>query len=71
MNILGNIINGQVSEETAKQLFERFGKIMQDMESLSINSSDTSVSLSQQFEMAIPLPPHRPFPLANLWVWLP
>ncbi len=54
MNIVGNIISGQVSGETAKQLSERFGKIMQDRESLSINSNDTSVSLSQQLEMAVP-----------------
>src|SRR5690606_37330517 len=37
MNITGNIISGQVTGETAKQLSERFGKIMQDRASLSIN----------------------------------
>jgi type IV secretory pathway TraG/TraD family ATPase VirD4 len=30
MNITGNIISGQVTGETAKQLSDRFGKIMQD-----------------------------------------
>lgn len=54
MNITGNIIAGQVTGETAKQLSERFGKIMQDRESYSINSSDTSVSRSKQLEMAVP-----------------
>ncbi|MCO6148940.1 conjugal transfer protein MobC [Flavobacterium sp. NRK1] len=54
MNITGNIISGQVTGDTAKQLSERFGKIMQDRESLSINSSDTSISRSKQLEAAIP-----------------
>jgi len=54
MNITGNIISGHVTGDTAKQLSERFGKIMQDRESLSINSSDTSISLSKQLESAIP-----------------
>ena len=54
MNITGNIISGQVTGDTAKQLSERFGKIMQDRESLSINRSDTSISRSKQLEAAIP-----------------
>lgn len=54
MNIVGNIISGQVVGETAKQLSERFGKIMQQRESVSINSSDTSVSKSSQLDMAVP-----------------
>ncbi|WP_018615747.1 conjugal transfer protein MobC [Segetibacter koreensis] len=54
MNITGNLISGQVMGETAKQLSERFGKIMQDRASYSINSTDTSVSLSTQLESAIP-----------------
>src|SRR5450631_2408187 len=54
MNITGNIISGQVSGETAKQLSERFGKILQDKSSLSINSSDTSVNRSLQLDLAIP-----------------
>ena len=49
MNITGNIISGQVMGDTAKQLSERFGKIMQDRESVSINRTDTSVSRSSQF----------------------
>ena len=54
MNITGNIISGQVSGETARQLSERFGKINQDRSSLSINRSDTSVSRSKQLELAVP-----------------
>lgn len=54
MNITGNIVAGQVTGDTAKQLSERFGKIMQDRESLSINSGDTSISRSKQLESAIP-----------------
>ena len=54
MNISGNIISGQVTGDTAKQLSERFGKIMQDRSSYSINRTDTSVSHSKQLETAIP-----------------
>ncbi|MES2375418.1 MAG: conjugal transfer protein MobC [Bacteroidota bacterium] len=54
MNIVGNIICGQVTGDTAKQLSERFGKINQQKESVSINSSDTSISRSTQLDYAIP-----------------
>jgi type IV secretory pathway TraG/TraD family ATPase VirD4 len=54
MNIVGNVISGQVVGETAKLLSERFGKIVQQRESVSVNSSDTSVSRSTQLELAIP-----------------
>jgi hypothetical protein len=54
MNIVGNIICGQVTGDTAKQLSERFGKINQQKESISINSSDTSISRSTQLDYAIP-----------------
>ncbi len=53
-NIVGNIISGQVSGDTAEQLSKRFGRIMQQRESLSINASDTSVSHSTQLDAAIP-----------------
>lgn len=52
-NMVGNIISGQVSGETARLLAERFPKIMQDRESMSINSTDTSVSKSKQLESSI------------------
>ena len=54
INIIGNIVSGQVTGDTARQLSERFGKIMQDRESLSISSGDTSMSRSRQLETAIP-----------------
>ena len=54
MNITGNILSGQVTGETAKQLSERFGKIMQDRTSLSINRMDTSISRSKHLDNAIP-----------------
>lgn len=52
--IVGNIISGQVTGETAKTLSNTFGKIMQDRESLSINSSEVSVSKSKHLDFAIP-----------------
>ncbi len=54
VNITGNIISGQVMGETAKLLSERFGKIMQDRQSVSINRADTSISHSKQLDSAIP-----------------
>lgn len=54
VNITGNIISGQVMGETSKLLSERFGKIMQDRESVSINRNDTSISRSTQMDYAIP-----------------
>lgn len=53
-NICGNIISGQVTGETAKMLSERFGKIVQEKKSRSINRMDTSTSTSWQLEHAIP-----------------
>ncbi len=54
VNITGNIISGQVMGETSKLLSERFGKIMQDRQSLSINRTDTSISHSKQLDSALP-----------------
>lgn len=54
MNITGNIISGQVTGETSKFLSERFGKINQVKESVSINRTDTSISKSSQLDFAIP-----------------
>ncbi|HVU97759.1 MAG TPA: type IV secretory system conjugative DNA transfer family protein [Puia sp.] len=61
MNVCGNVISGQVLGDTAKQLSERLGKIMQERESVSINSQDTSVSLSTQLEAAL-----QPSRISNL-----
>lgn len=52
--ISGNIISGQVTGDSAKKLSETFGKIMQDRQSMSINSSDTSISKSTQMDFAVP-----------------
>jgi hypothetical protein len=54
MNIVGNIISGQVTGDTAKQLSERIGKIVQERQSVSINSDDTSTSKSTQLDFAVP-----------------
>ncbi|MBB6611806.1 type IV secretory system conjugative DNA transfer family protein [Pontibacter sp. Tf4] len=54
LNIPGNIISGQVTGETARLLSERFGKILQPRQSISLNAGDTSVSRSTQLEAAIP-----------------
>ncbi|SIN77175.1 conjugal transfer protein MobC [Chitinophaga niabensis] len=54
LNTVGNIISGQVSGDSARQLSERIGKINQDRQSLSINSADTSISKSKQLESAVP-----------------
>lgn len=54
MNIVGNVISGQVVGETARLLSDRFGKIVQQRESISINSNETSLSRSTQLDAAIP-----------------
>ena len=54
VNICGNVICGQVMGETAKVLSERFGKIAQVKESISVNRTDTSFSRSSQMDFAIP-----------------
>ncbi len=52
--IVGNIISGQVTGDTARKLSETFGKIMQGRQSISINSSDTSTTKSTQLDYAVP-----------------
>jgi hypothetical protein len=52
--IVGNIISGQVTGDTAKTLADNFGKIVQDKNSLTINSGDTSFSKATQLDYAIP-----------------
>lgn len=54
MNIVGNVISGQVVGDTAKLLSDRFGKIVQERESVSINTTETSISRSTQLDSAIP-----------------
>lgn len=53
-NLPGNVIAGQVTGDTAKQLSERFGKINQIKQSISINAMDTSISKSTQLDYAVP-----------------
>lgn len=52
--IVGNVISGQVTNSTAKTLSENFGKISQQKDSMSINSSDTSITKATQMDYAIP-----------------
>ena len=54
LNTIGNIFSGQVIGETAKSLSERFGKVLQRRQSLSINKQDTSTSISTQLDSLIP-----------------
>ena len=54
MSTVGNVFSGQVVGETAKTLSERFGKILQKRESVSINRNDTSTSISTQLDSLIP-----------------
>ena len=54
MSTVGNVLSGQVVGETAKTLSERFGKILQKRESMSINRNDTSTSISTQLDSLIP-----------------
>jgi len=54
MNTVGNIFSGQVVGESAKNLSERFGKVLQKRQSLTINSQDKSTSISTQLDSLIP-----------------
>ncbi|MDF7815507.1 MULTISPECIES: conjugal transfer protein MobC [Hymenobacter] len=53
-NTVGNVFSGQVSGNSGKWLSERFGKILQKRQSLSINMRETSTSLSTQMDSMIP-----------------
>lgn len=53
-NTVGNIFSGQVVGETAKNLSERFGKVLQKRQSMTINRQDTSTSISTQLDSLIP-----------------
>jgi len=55
VNTCGNIIVGQIRGELAKTVSETLGKTLQDRESISINSNDTSVSKSKQLEAVVPV----------------
>ena len=53
-NTVGNIFSGQVVGETAKTLSERFGKVLQQRQSMTINRNDKSTSISTQLDSLIP-----------------
>ena len=53
-NTVGNIFSGQAVGETAKTLSERFGKILQMRQSLTISRQDTSTSINTQLDSLIP-----------------
>ena len=54
INTVGNIFSGQVVGETAKTLSERFGKVLQKRQSISINRQDVSTSINTQMDALIP-----------------
>ena len=53
-NTVGNIFSGQVVGETARTLSERFGKVLQKRQSVSINRQDVSTSINTQLDSLIP-----------------
>ena len=53
-NTVGNVFSGQVVGETAKTLSERFGKMLQQRQSMTINRNDKSTSISTQMDSLIP-----------------
>lgn len=53
-NTVGNVFSGQVVGETTKTLSERFGKVLQQRQSMTINRNDKSTSISTQMDSLIP-----------------
>ena len=53
-NTIGNIFAGQVVGETAKNLSERFGKVLQQRKSINMTKEDTSTNISTQLDSLIP-----------------
>jgi hypothetical protein len=53
-NTVGNIFSGQAVGEIAKTLSERFGKILQKRQSLTVNRQDISTSINTQLDSLIP-----------------
>ena len=52
--LLRNPIRRQVVVETAKTFSERFGKVLQQRQSMTINRNDKSTSISTQMDRLIP-----------------
>ncbi|MDL2243497.1 YWFCY domain-containing protein [Bacteroidales bacterium OttesenSCG-928-J19] len=53
-NTVGNIFSGQVVGDTAKTLSERFGKVLQKRQSMTINKQDKSTTINTQLDSLIP-----------------
>ena len=53
-NTVGNVFSGQVVGETSKTPSERFGKVLQQRQSMTINRNDKSTSISTQMDSLIP-----------------
>ncbi len=53
-NTVGNIFSGQVVGETARVLSERFGKILQKRQSMTISRQDKTTSINTQLDSIIP-----------------
>lgn len=68
-NTVGNIFSGQVVGETAKHLSDRFGKVLQKRQSLTINRSDKSTSISTQMDTLIPT--SKIATLTQVCLWAP
>ena len=54
MNTVGNIFSGQVVGDTAKNLSDRFGKVLQKRQSMTINKQDKSTTINTQLDSLIP-----------------
>jgi hypothetical protein len=53
-NTVGNIFSGQVVGDTARALSERFGKILQKRQSMTISRQDKTTSINTQLDSIIP-----------------
>ena len=54
MNTVGNIFSGQVVGETAKNLSERFGKVVQERRSVTYTMQDVNRTFNTQLDALIP-----------------
>lgn len=55
VNTVGNIFSGQVLGESAKTLSDRFGKVLQKRNSMTINKNEKSSTISTQLDSLIPI----------------
>jgi hypothetical protein len=53
VNISGNFFCGQAAGKTAEWVSQRFPKMLKDRESVSTNSSDTSINVAPQWEETV------------------